>query len=110
MAGGPLILNGRPLLRGRCHPATLPLLLHFLGPLQQRRHIGPELAAGFLLGFGEFGERRRIADAGEVGIGLPVLERLHRGGTVVRFTLIGYHRRGSMQDGKQLLRKAGNGV
>jgi hypothetical protein len=46
------------------------LLLCFLGLLQQRRHIGPQLAAGFLLGFGKFGERRRIAQAGEVGIGL----------------------------------------
>jgi hypothetical protein len=61
-----------------------PLLLCFLGPLQQRLHIGPQLAAGFLLGFGEFGERLRIAQAGEVGVGLPVLERLHRGGPVVR--------------------------
>jgi len=46
-----------------------------LNLFQQRRHIGPQLAAGFLLGFGEFGERLRIAQAGEVGVGTELTRR-----------------------------------
>jgi hypothetical protein len=51
-------------------PFAAWLLLCFLDFLQQRRHVRPLVAAGFLLGFGQFGERPRIAQAGEIGVGL----------------------------------------
>ena len=51
------------------------LLFRFLDLLQQRRHIGPQFAASFLFGFGEFGERLRIAQAGEVGVGTELTRR-----------------------------------
>jgi hypothetical protein len=70
-------------LRNRAACFFCPFLI--LNLLQHRRHIGPQLAAGFLFGFGQFGERLRVADAGEVGFGLLVLENLHRCGPVVRF-------------------------
>ena len=78
--------------------------------LQQLLHVNPQLAPRFPLGFGECGERLLVALAGKVGVGLPVHERLHCGGSVVRLTLFGYLRRGSVLDGEQLLLNAGSGV
>ena len=46
------------------------------GPSQQCIDLGPECAAGFLLVLGKLGQRGRVAQAGQVGVGFPVLERL----------------------------------
>ena len=46
------------------------------GPGQQGVDLGPERPPGAALGLGELRQGVRIADAGQVGVGPPVLERL----------------------------------
>ncbi len=46
------------------------------GPGQQGVDLGPEGPPGDALGLGELRQGARIADAGQVAVGSPVLERL----------------------------------
>jgi len=52
-----------------------PSRLGTLGLLQERIDLGPECPAGFSLVVGELGQRGRVAQAGEVNVGFPVLKR-----------------------------------
>jgi hypothetical protein len=51
----------------RCRPATFR---------QKGINAGPVGEAGFLLVLGQRGQHGRVAQAGQVGVGFPVLERL----------------------------------
>src|ERR1017187_8042015 len=67
-------------LNGRRGAALMALSgIGALGLRQQDVDLGPECSAGLLLVLGELGQRRRIAQAGQVGVGLPVLECLSDG-------------------------------
>jgi len=59
------------------------LSLLLLDSLQQRRHVAPKFLARFLLVGRQLGDGARVADAGEVGVLLPVLERLVDAGELI---------------------------
>ena len=69
----------------RVPPGALPLTfaLYFGGAalclLQQCIDLAPELGESFLFVRGQFGQGGGVADAGQVGVGFPVLERLGDG-------------------------------
>jgi hypothetical protein len=48
----------------------------FPGPLQQSRHVGQQLLAGGTFLAQRLGQHRRVAEAGQVGVLLPVAQRL----------------------------------
>ena len=46
----------------------------FPGAIEQRGHLGPELAPGITLRGGQVGQGGGVADTGQVGVSLPVAE------------------------------------
>src|SRR5262249_4750272 len=67
-------------LRGSDGACRLLFCFYFL---QQRRHVGPEFLTLFLLVRRQLGDGVRVADAGEVRVCLPAMERLADAGVLL---------------------------
>ena len=80
------MIRDRPRYSRGCASGCRSLLRSYF--LQQRRHVGPEFLARFLLIGRQLGDGGSVADAGEVGVFLPVLEHLADAGVFLDVGLL----------------------
>jgi hypothetical protein len=78
--------------------------LFLLDSLQQVLHVSPKFLAHFLLVCRQIGDGGRVADAGQVGVFLPVLKRL--ADAVVFLDVVG--ELGTSGGGQRVLAYCGN--